>query len=94
MNTTFLRFAAVALVALLGVSCTTTYDTQGRAVQSVSPEGAVLGAAAAGLIGYTLAKNRHKKDDHRRYYNRHDNHYHGYRGYDGRRQSKNIRCDR
>lgn len=70
------------MAALLGVSCTTTYDTQGRAVQSVSPQGAALGAAAVGLIGYSIAKNRHKQDNH------YNNGYGYNRGYDHRDQRR------
>lgn len=89
MNNTFFKFAAVSMATLLGVSCTTTYDTQGRAVQSVSPEGAALGAAAVGLIGYNISKNRYKQDHH-------CNHGYGYnrgygydRGYGHRDQRRN-----
>lgn len=88
MNKSFLKFAAVSMAALLGVSCTTTYDTQGRAVQSVSPQGAALGAAAVGLIGYSIAKNRHKQDNHY-------NHGYGYDcGYDRRYHRRNHHYSR
>jgi hypothetical protein len=54
-------------------SCMTTYDANGRPVQSVDPGLAVAGVAAAGLIGYAAANNHG-----------HDNHYYGgnryYRG--------------
>lgn len=45
-------------------SCMTTYDAQGRPVQSVDPGLAVAGVAAAGLIGYAAGNNHH-------------DHYHG-----------------
>ncbi len=59
------------LVLALGASvgCMTTYDAQGRPVQSVDPGMAVAGAAAAGLAGYAIAN----RNDHR-----HSHHY--YRG--------------
>ncbi len=54
-------------------SCMTTYDANGRPVQSVDPGLAVAGVAAAGLIGYAAGNNHG-----------HDNHYYGgnryYRG--------------
>ena len=52
----------------------TTYDAQGRPVQSVDPGLAVAGVAAAGLIGYAAGHNHH---DH--YY--HDGGYYGGGGY-------------
>lgn len=53
-------------MTLLGTSCMTTYDAQGRPVQSVTPEGAAMGVAAAALIGYAAGKDRH--DDRYRYH--------------------------
>lgn len=83
MKTTFFKLAAISLAGLLGVSCTTTYDAQGRAVETITPQGAALGAAAVGLIGYSIAKNRHKED---KYYDRgyHRNHRQYDRGNHGR----------
>ena len=77
-------------LCLTGTSCMTTYDAQGRPVESVSPEGAALGAVAAGLIGYAIADDKHDKHRHRGYHNHgyynrgHYNHgYHrgGHRGH-------------
>ena len=64
---------ASVLIAAVGgsVSCMTTYDAQGRPVQSVDPGVAVAGAAAAGLIGYAIANDN-------------DNHHHHHGGYYGR----------
>ena len=60
-------------IAITVTGCTTTYDAQGRPVQTVTPEGAALGIAAAGLIGYALADD---DDDYR--HKRHRGHdYHG-----------------
>ena len=85
MKNTFFKLAAVSLAGLMGVSCTTTYDAQGRAVETVTPQGAALGAAAVGLIGYTIAKNRHKDDGYydRGYQRNHRKYDRGYnrRGY-------------
>ncbi|MDA7506199.1 hypothetical protein OAF87_02320 [Akkermansiaceae bacterium] len=91
MKKTILRTAPLsviaALAATMGVSCTTTYDQQGRATQQVSPGGALLGAAAVGLIGYNIAKNRHKNDNKPAYYgNRGYNNNQGYRDQCGRGQ--------
>jgi len=54
----------------------TTYDANGRPVQSVDPALAVAGVAAAGLVGYALADDHHH---HGGYYGRG---YYG-RGYYG-----------
>ena len=62
MNKSCLRVAAISLAATLSVSCTRTHDQQGRAVKSVTPEGA--------LIGYSISKNCHKKNNHYGYDNR------------------------
>lgn len=70
MNKSCLRVAAISLAATLSVSCTRTRDQQGRAVKSVTPEGALIGVAAAGLIGYSISKNCHKKDNQYGYDNR------------------------
>lgn len=63
---------AIALAACVGssFSCMTTYDANGRPVQSVDPGLAVAGVAAAGLIGYAAGNNHN------------DHHYHngGYYG--------------
>jgi hypothetical protein len=51
---------AAVLVSLIfsNVSCMTTYDYDGRPIQTVDPAVAVAGVAAAGLIGYA-AGNSH-----------------------------------
>lgn len=52
--------AVIAGCLLGGTSCTTTYDYYGRPRQTVDPGVAVAGVAAAGILGYALAKdNRH-----------------------------------
>lgn len=48
-------------VVLLGESCTTAYDRSGRAQKVVTPEAALVGVAAAGVVAYSLGKNRSRK---------------------------------
>lgn len=69
MNTNYklLRLGSlIALAAVMGVSssCMTTYDAQGRPVQSVDPGLAVAGVAAAGLVGYAAGNNRGDRHYH------------------------------
>jgi hypothetical protein len=66
------RWAMPVIFALGSVSCMTTYDQYGRPMQTVDPAVAVAGAAAAGLIAYSIADNR---NDRRRH---HRNHHYGY----------------
>ena len=69
MKTRLMRLAGIVGISCLGASCSTTYDAQGRPVQSVSPEGAAIAAVAAGVIGYAIADN-----------NSNDRYYYGGRG--------------
>ncbi len=69
--------------ALASTNCTTTYDAYGNPRNSVDPGTAVAGAAAVGVLGYALAKNRNRddrRDSYRRGYNDRGN-----RGYYDRR---------
>jgi hypothetical protein len=66
----------VASLALASMSCMTTYDSYGRPMQTVDPAVAIAGAAAAGVIGYAIAKDN--RNDRHHYY--HHNH-HPRRGY-------------
>lgn len=78
--TTWILTGALAITSL---SCTTTYDAYGNPRQSVDPGTAAAGVAAAGVIGYALAKdkdkNKHRSHNHRvgdrryGYYDRHGN---------------------
>ena len=61
MKTRWMQLAGIVGISCLGVSCTTTYDAQGRPVQSVSPEGAAIAAVAAGVIGYAIADNNNDR---------------------------------
>ncbi|MES2660054.1 MAG: hypothetical protein V4689_15640 [Verrucomicrobiota bacterium] len=81
-----LRFTRLSTLALLlacivpSVSCMTTYDLNGRPMQTVDPALAVAGVAAAGLVGYAVANNHHH---HGNYYYGGPVYYGGgyYRGY-------------
>ena len=59
-----------ALVACIGasVSCMTTYDANGRPLQTVDPGLAVAGVAAAGVLGYAIANNNNHHSHHGGYY--------------------------
>jgi hypothetical protein len=72
MKTAFYRLILAAFVATLGVSCSTAYDAYGRPHTVVEPGAALLGAAAAGLIGYSLASDGHHS---------HHGHHYRHRGY-------------
>jgi len=62
----------------MAVSCTTAYDSQGRPQTVVTPEGALLGAVAAGVLAYQLGKDNDDK-----HYGHHGG-YHGGHHYGGR----------
>jgi hypothetical protein len=67
------RLTALLACITLSTSCYTTYDSYGNARQSVDPGVALMGVAAAGLVGYALA------DDNDNHYSR--NNYYGGGGY-------------
>ena len=74
--TTWILAGAFTLASL---SCTTTYDAYGNPRQTVDPGTAAAGVAAAGVLGYALAKDR-DRDRHHHYYHDRRKHYrhHGY----------------
>lgn len=74
------RLALSILLLCTSVSCTTTYDAQGRPRQVVDPAAALIGVAVVGLIAYGIASSDDDDDRHQR---RCQNSGHGYRG--GRR---------
>lgn len=81
-------FTLLALMIFVGTSCTTTYDSAGRPVQSVDPGTAAAGAVAAGVLGYAVGN---KRSNNRNYYNRPSYSRYGGYGYnrsrhDGRRR--------
>lgn len=69
-----LTFVLAGAFALSSTNCTTTYDAYGRPRQSVDPGTAAAGVAAAGILGYALAKD--KKSNRR--HNHHDHHNRGH----------------
>lgn len=79
-----LTFSLMGALAVSSVSCTTSYDAYGNPRQSIDPGTAAVGVAAAGVLGYAIAKNR--SDKRNRYHNQQYSHnYHGNRRYDQRR---------
>ncbi len=72
-----LTLVAGIAVALMGSSCTTMYDAHGRPRQVVTPEGAALGAVAAGVVGYALADGK-SRDRHYYHPRRHRRPWRGY----------------
>lgn len=65
--------------AIASLSCQTSYDAYGNPRQSVDPVVAVAGAAAAGLLAYSIGRDSNNDNHHRpHYYNRspyYDNHH-------------------
>ena len=66
-------------------NCSTTYTASGRPVQSVSPEGAVVGALAAGLTGYAIGNNNNYNN-----YNKRRNYKTRYNNGRGKSKNKNY----
>ena len=64
----FLLMAAAVLVLGGGTSCTTMYDSAGRPVEVITPEGAALAAVAAGVVGYAMADDGYDRRHYRRHY--------------------------
>lgn len=65
MNKTLLPYLVAALTFTGLSSCTTTYDSYGRPVQTVDPGTAAAGAAVAGVAGYAIGRN---SDNDKKYY--------------------------
>lgn len=80
-----LTIMLTAAIALASINCTTTYDAYGNPRNSVDPGTAVAGAAAVGVLGYALAKDRNKgrrNDAYRSgYYNGRSDGYYDHRGH-------------
>lgn len=64
----FLLFSTLVAMMVSSIGCMTTYDVDGRPVQSVDPMVAVAGAAAAGLAGYAIANSRNDRYCYPSYY--------------------------
>jgi hypothetical protein len=78
MKTTIQRFILALLMASMSVGCTTAYDAYGYPRPVVDPGVAILGAAAAGLAGYSIGRSRHRHrhhDHHCARYHRHGHHF-------------------
>jgi hypothetical protein len=78
MNTTIQRFVLALLMAGMGASCTTAYDAYGNPRPVVEPGTALLGAAAAGLVGYGIG---HSHNYDHRHYARYSGHHHHHSRY-------------
>lgn len=74
------RLIVLLACVALSTSCYTTYDSYGNARQSVDPGVALIGVAAAGLVGYALADDSHH--GHHGHHG-HSNYYGGYSYYGG-----------
>lgn len=72
---------AAAVSLAFGTSCTTAYDSYGRPMEVVSPEGAALAAVAAGVIGYAIGENNHGGRHYRGHGYGHRGHGYGHGGY-------------
>lgn len=79
MKTTFLKFAAIALIPALSVSCMTTYDAYGNPVQSVDPGAATAIAVGAAALGVAAGRQYRGRDVY--YYHGRPAYYHGGRRY-------------
>jgi hypothetical protein len=69
------RLTSLLACVTLSTSCYTTYDSYGNARQSVDPGVALMGVAAAGLVGYARADDNHNHNHYSR------NTYYGGGGY-------------
>jgi NADPH-dependent curcumin reductase CurA len=69
MKRKMIQAAMATGLCLFGASCTTAYDAYGRPIQTVDPGAAVVGAAAAGAVGYAAGRDtrthRHYHPAHR-----------------------------
>ncbi len=85
MKTKILRIGALVVACCVSLtSCYTTYDANGRPVQSVDPGTAAAGVVAAGVLGYALADGH----GYGGYYG--GPYYYGRPGYYGRPYYRNV----
>jgi hypothetical protein len=80
------RLTALLACATFSASCTTSYDAYGNPRQSVDPGVALMGVAAAGIVGYALADDNNHSYSQNNYYGgggygygggHYGGHYHG-----------------
>lgn len=62
------RLTTLLACVTLSASCTTSYDAYGNQRQSVDPGLALMGVAAAGLVGYALADDNDNHHSRNNYY--------------------------
>lgn len=72
-----LGFLLLAVSVFSVVSCMNAYDSRGRSIQAVDPRVAIAGAAAAGVVGYSLANDHNDHHQYRRGYDSHRGSYYG-----------------
>jgi hypothetical protein len=65
----------------MSVGCSTAYDAYGYPRPVVDPGVAILGAAAAGLAGYSIGRNRSHRHHGGHHYARYRGHGHGHHYY-------------
>jgi len=109
MKNILTRVGLLLSVAIFGASCTTAYDSRGRAHKVVTPEGAIVGVAAASLIAYSIGRDKKKSSKkyyhhkphyykpapNRRYYENHHSHSRrDYRYYNDRSNDQRTSRDR
>ena len=87
MKKILIRLIFCTLIVSTAASCTTAYDAYGRPQQVVTPGGALLGAAAVGLLAYGLSNNggnnRHRNNNcnYQQSYGGYSRHNRGYGGF-------------
>lgn len=62
----WVKAIAAGLLGVMMVSCTTTYDANGVARQTVDPAGVAIGAVALGAIAYSVGRSRGERIERRR----------------------------
>ncbi|MCH2330579.1 MAG: hypothetical protein MK312_03455 [Roseibacillus sp.] len=93
MKSPLLLSLIAVLAAALSTSCPTMYDSTGRPVDVLTPEGAALAVVAAGVVGYALADEepyRARSHGHHRRGSYHG--YHGNHGYGGNHYRRGGYC--
>ncbi len=69
-----ITLSLIGTFVISSVSCYTSYDAYGNQRQAVDPGVAVAGAAAVGVLGYAIARDR--DDDNRHGYQHRPRHHH------------------